>query len=613
MSSDPRVDEPTYADRNDDVDTKVEMLRQALRAGNHELALGVADSIKDTVTNERLLHADPGPADLPASGWRSTQELPEAWCRWADGWSLCQSLRLAEPIGQARQTEPVDLLVSLPADRVAAPARELRVARLDSGRPQEVRSQVYGEVRRGPDWFAHLVLEADVEAGGEARFLVFCGNPGAELPDYPSRMSIRGEGVGLEIETPDYVAILSEQMGQLESLTPKWHLGGLRLSTHGNGHGEPPNIDWAHDYTTAGPLQKMRVTNWAACPNYEVVRGPLCAIVRRFGFPHSPVHPLFTPSRLFMDLTYTFYAGAPWFLKDGRMEATRDFCAWVARDDEWYFGGRPFNASLWMDAAGRVHEGAVPPEQVDHVWGAGFFHRQSRDSMVVLYLDHRLEGTPGDNPEGTSKAALFQHMDPTLDHAKAGHPPHASVWCRPMLRDKAWVEAGMALVQRNAYLLAPYPEQGGAAGLEALRERLLRPLTADAADAPVDSAADGATDGDQPLARIGERPADWPRKAAVWEAMREVREDQFNTVDASLVDMGYIYDVRTRGDDLRVLMTMPHRGRPKYDFLAKPLRARLEQLPGVGSVVVELTWEPAWTPNRLTDVGRQLMGLDDTI
>ena len=90
-----------------------------------------------------------------------------------------------------------------------------------------------------------------------------------------------------------------------------------------------------------------------------------------------------------------------------------------------------------------------------------------------------------------------------------------------------------------------------------------------------------------------------------------MREDQFYDVNANLVDMGYIYDVRTQGNDVRVLMTMPHKGRPKYDFLAKPLRARLEALPDVGSVVVDLTWEPAWTPNRLTDAGRQAMKLVD--
>lgn len=609
MSSDPRGDEPTYADRTDDVDAKVEILRRALRDGRYELALAVTDSIKDTVTSQRMLHGQPGRLDLPASGWRDTGQLPTHWARWADGWGLCHALRLAEPIGQARHTEPVDLVVALPADRVTSPGRELRVARLDGAHPREVRSQVYGEVRRGAEWLAHLVFEADVPAGGQAIYLLLCANPAAELPDYPSQLRIRGEGIGLEIETEHYAATLSRQMGQLEKLTPRWHLGGMELSSRGDGHGEPPCVDWAHDYTTAGAFQKMRVTNWSACPNYEVIRGPLCAVVRRFGFPHSPAHPLFAPSRFFMDLSYTFYARAPYFLKDGRMEAARDFGMLIARDDEWYFAGRPFDACLWMDAAGRVHEGRVPPEQVDGVWGVGFFHRQSRDGMFAIYLDHHLEVPPGAGPEATAGLTLHQHLDVTVDHCLRGNPPHASVWCRPPVRDNPRFRTGVAIVQRNAYLLAPYPEPGGAAGLEALRERLLRPLVASAAPLP---AADGSAglDAAQPLARIGERCADWPRKRAIWEAMRQVPDDQFYAADANLVDMGYIYDVRTRGDEVRVLMTMPHRGRPKYGFLAKPLRARLEQLPGVGAVAVDLTWEPAWTPNRLTDAGRRAMGLD---
>ena len=606
MHNDRQQSEPTYADRTDDVETKIEILRRALQAGDHALALGVADSIKDTVANERMLLADPGPVDLPASGWHSTEQLPETWHRWADGWSLCQGLQLTEPIGQARQSEPVDLLVAMPAEQVQSPERELRAARITEGRLCEIRSQVYGEVRRGSHWIAHIIFEADVNAHDETEILLFCGNPAAERPDYPSRMQIRGEGIGLEIETPDYVATLSPQMGQLESLTPKWHTGGMRLATYGNGHGEPPNLDWAHDYTTAGPFQKMRMTNWAECPNYEIVRGPLCTIVRRFGFPHSPVHPLFTPSRFFMDLSYTFYAGEPYFLKHGRMQATRDFCAFVARDDEWYFGGRPFDASLWMDETGRVHEGPVPPEQTDHVWGVGFFHHQSRDSIFAIYLDHRLDLPPGADPEA---APLYHHLDTTLDHSKPGQPPHASVWCRPMLRDNAQLQTDATLVQRNAYLLAPYPEREGAEELAALRQRLLHPLSI--GQCTPTAQIDATTDATQPLARIGERSVDWPRKRALWQAMREVPEDQFHGGHANLVDMGYIYDVQTRGDDVRIVMTMPHKGRPKFNFIANPLRARLTQLADVGSVVVELTWEPAWTPNRLTDAGRQMMGLDD--
>ena len=643
--------EPTRADRTDDVDAKIEILRRALADGNHELALSVASSIKDGVEGDRMLFADPGSADVLSRDWAPVADLPTSGAQWATGWALCQCLRVSESIGQAREREPVDLLVELPFDQVMSPGRELRVARVeraDAGRQgsgphglREVTSQVYGEMRRGTSWFARLVFEADVPASGDSFYLIFCGNPAAELPDYPSHMQIRGEGAGLQIETPDYVAKLCEQNGQLESLTPKWHTGGMQLASHGNGHGEPPNIDWAHDYMSVGPFQKMRVTNWAQCPSYEVVRGPLCTIVRRYGFPHSPAHPLFTPSRLFMDLSYTFYAGVPYFMKDGHMEVTRDFCTLVARDDEWYFGGRPFDSTLWMDEEGWVHEGKPPEGKADHVWGVGFFHGESRDSMFAIYLDHRLEvpkkserdesGSAASAPEGTTPAKLYHHVDMTVDHAKPGSGPHASVWCRPMVRDNAWLQRGTTLVQRNAYLLAPYPAEGGALGLRQLRERLLAPLVvkvdplsvvavsdqSDRGNAPsavVESCADdgrGLSEGVQPLARIGERATDWPRKQALWEAMRDVIDNQFSEKKASLVDLGYIYDVRTRGNDVRVIMTMPHRGRPKFEFLAKPLRERLEQVADVRAVVVEFTWEPAWTPNRLTDVGRAKMGLVD--
>ena len=147
--------------------------------------------------------------------------------------------------------------------------------------------------------------------------------------------------------------------------------------------------------------------------------------------------------------------------------------------------------------------------------------------------------------------------------------------------------------------------------METLRQKLLHPLVALADPTLPNAQLDGASDETQPLARIGERPIDWPRKRAIWEAMQDVHDDQFNSVDVNLVDMGYIYDVHARGNEVRVLMTMPHKGRPKYDFLAKPLRARLEQVPGLSSVVVDFTWEPLWTPNRLSDAARQAMGLVD--
>ena len=82
------------------------------------------------------------------------------------------------------------------------------------------------------------------------------------------------------------------------------------------------------------------------------------------------------------------------------------------------------------------------------------------------------------------------------------------------------------------------------------------------------------------------------------------------TVAANVVDMGYIYDLRIEGDLVYILMTMPHRGRPKYNFIANPIRDRVLKVEGVRQCVVECCWHPAWTVARLSPAGRRIMGLD---
>ena len=36
--------------------------------------------------------------------------------------------------------------------------------------------------------------------------------------------------------------------------------------------------------------------DWDQCRNFEVVRGPVCTRVRRWGFPRSPIHPVISPT-----------------------------------------------------------------------------------------------------------------------------------------------------------------------------------------------------------------------------------------------------------------------------------------------------------------------------
>jgi metal-sulfur cluster biosynthetic enzyme len=585
--------QPPYSTRSDSIEVKLKLLRQACDGNRRDLAMSLLESMKDTLQYEEQRTL---PTATPISGAGDAvpvEDLPQAWRNWARGWSWCKLLELQETAGLARSTEPVNIPVAFPAAQTTDLRREIRVARVDaSGCLRQVVSQVYGERFEQEERHCRLVFAADVAAGTKATFVVFYGNELAELPRYSTDLRVDGEGWGLDIENDHYVANLSRQMGQMERLTYKRD-HGLTLFAGGEGHGEPPNIDWAHDYVPEGRLHKVRVTNWAECPNYEVVKGPLCIQVRRWGFPHSPGHPLYTPSRMHVDVTYTFYAGVPYFFKSGRMDILADG-EYTIRDDEWVFSGYSFNGTVWMDRNGALHEGDIPEEQQQDLQGVGFFHRNSKDAFIALRLSH--------------EAQNYDHLVST--GKPFDYDGHGQVWARYPAGDKN-IRSGAALTQENAYLIAPYDGPGP---VQDTRERLMHPLQ-------VTPGGDlsAATENPGRLARLGEVETEGgPLKRAIWEAMRETKDAMFYQNDANVVDMGYIYDLRLEEDVAHVTLTMPHKGRPKHGFLHRPgptphtpLCNRLRQIDGVRDIVIHFTWEPAWTAARVTARGRANMGLEE--
>jgi metal-sulfur cluster biosynthetic enzyme len=590
--------EKRYEDRTDSIQEKLRLIQNAHAAGNYELVQSLSESIKATAAYERQAKKTIDAADVGAQVFSSVDELPSSWAQWASGWAHCKPVTLFETVGIARVDEPVDLTIGFRADQTTDLQREVRVVHVDleSGALLEVMSQVYEETRRVDERVCHVVFLADVSAHGRGDYLIFYGNPNAELPEYPSDLQCTGDGYALNITNNHYEAQLSEQVGQLERLTIR-RQHKLELYAGGKGHGETPHIDWAHDYVDQAGFQKFRINHWAECPNYEIFQGPLCVRVRRWGFPHSPVHPLFTPSRMHVDVTYAFYARAPYFIKEGQMDAVKDFEIAAMRDDEWVFSGYSFTNLVWVDSQGKLHNGPVPPEQANSLWGIGFYHDVSRDAFVALFLDHRAEQF-GD----------IQHSgSPTLDY-----PGHGQLWSRyPVYA--AELKAGTSFQQRNAYFVSPYPKEDAAGMIEQNRHRLMNALAVHAGEVP--HGAQRAVSGS--LARPGEIPEAATLKSAIWETLKKVKDDQLYTVDANVVDLGYVYDVRVRNGVATIVVTMPHRGRPHYMFLVTQGGGRLEdgirehllKLEGIKEVIVEFTWNPGWTIARLTDAGRSALGL----
>lgn len=192
------------------------------------------------------------------------------------------------------------------------------------------------------------------------------------------------------------------------------------------------------------------------------------------------------------------------------------------------------------------------------------------------------------------------------------------MWSRYPLPGKT-VPAGAVLHQKNAYTVQPFEEPGAAGRVEALRKQLMHPLLVTAGEPLLAPAGSQAVPWVEQLGRKGELGDSPIPKRAIWEALRDCKDAQLYTADASVVDLGLVYDVRVRGDVVTVVMTMPHRGRPLAGYFtqgsisvhptfSRPIRERLMQVPGVAKVVVEQVWEPAWSSNRLTDAGRAKLG-----
>lgn len=79
-------------------------------------------------------------------------------------------------------------------------------------------------------------------------------------------------------------------------------------------------------------------------------------------------------------------------------------------------------------------------------------------------------------------------------------------------------------------------------------------------------------------------------------------------IGINIVDLGLIYDVKVDDGNVHITMTMTTAGCPLHASISKGAEEAVKQLPGVDNVNVELVWEPAWTPDRMTDWARKELG-----
>ena len=96
-----------------------------------------------------------------------------------------------------------------------------------------------------------------------------------------------------------------------------------------------------------------------------------------------------------------------------------------------------------------------------------------------------------------------------------------------------------------------------------------------------------------------------PSKQEVVEALREVEDPELGM---DIVELGLFYDADIDGSNVKVHYTLTSMGCPAGAMIQEDIERVVRQIPGVEDVESELTFDPPWTPDRMSDDAKFILG-----
>lgn len=94
-------------------------------------------------------------------------------------------------------------------------------------------------------------------------------------------------------------------------------------------------------------------------------------------------------------------------------------------------------------------------------------------------------------------------------------------------------------------------------------------------------------------------------KEQIIEALRTVADPE---IMINIYDLGLVYDIRQSDNgDVEIDMSLTSPTCPVAGILPRQAAQAVAIVEGVGIVTVKLVWEPAWTPERLTEEAKAIL------
>ncbi len=96
-----------------------------------------------------------------------------------------------------------------------------------------------------------------------------------------------------------------------------------------------------------------------------------------------------------------------------------------------------------------------------------------------------------------------------------------------------------------------------------------------------------------------------PTEEEIRGQLKEVIDPELNI---NIVDLGLIYEIEVDGSRVDILMTLTTPGCPLHGVFDELVRKEVEKLDDVEEIDVELTFEPRWSPDEMSEEARDELG-----
>ena len=104
-----------------------------------------------------------------------------------------------------------------------------------------------------------------------------------------------------------------------------------------------------------------------------------------------------------------------------------------------------------------------------------------------------------------------------------------------------------------------------------------------------------------------EAPSGQADAGVVEEALKSVHDPE---IPVNIFDLGLIYEVdRQESGDVFITMSLTAPGCPVAGEMPGQVAEAVAAVAGVGEVTVELVWDPAWTPERMSEDAKLALDL----